>query len=262
MYPLQKQFFLNALYGNDQLRQRVAWALHKFLVISGQQEIQPSHMVPYLNMLVNNAFGNYWNILFELTLSPAMGDYLNMRTSTLQNPNENYAREILQLFSIGLVQLNTDGTPKLDLGGNTIPTYTQYDINELSRVFTGWHLAPQPAPGVDDFFSAMNQSANDATHDKAKKSLFCDWTNPVTPVGCATIFPANQTGPRRRRPGDQRDHGAPEYRAIRQHPADPEPRDVQPESRLRRTRRGGVQQQRLGRERRPRRRRARDRDRP
>lgn len=192
MYPLQKQFFLNALYGNDQLRQRVAWALHKFLVISGQQEIQPSYMVPYLNLLVSNAFGNYWDILFSLTLNPAMGDYLNMRTSTLQNPNENYAREILQLFSIGLVQLNTDGTPKLDLGGNTIPTYTQYDINELSRVFTGWHLAPQPAPGVDDFFSSLIQSANDATHDKAKKSLFCDWTNPVAPVACATVFPANQ----------------------------------------------------------------------
>lgn len=192
MYPLQKQFFLNALYAPDQLRQRVAWALHKFLVISGQQEIQPSYMVPYLNLLVSNAFGNYWDILFTLTLNPAMGDYLNMRTSTLQNPNENYAREILQLFSIGLVQLNTDGTPKLDLGGNTIPTYTQYDINELSRVFTGWHLAPQPAPGVDDYFSSMIQSANDATHDKAKKSLFCDWTNPVAPVNCAAIFPANQ----------------------------------------------------------------------
>ncbi|HEY3350513.1 MAG TPA: DUF1800 domain-containing protein [Thermoanaerobaculia bacterium] len=193
MYPLQKQFFLNALYGNDQLRQRVAWALHKFLVISGQQEIQPSYMVPYLNMLVNNAFGNYWDILFNLTLSPTMGDYLNMRTSTLQNPNENYAREILQLFSIGLVQLNTDGTPKLDLGGNTIPTYTQYDINELSRVFTGWQLQTPPATGTPNYLDPMLQLANDATHDKAKKSFLCDWTNPVAPVNCAAIFPANQT---------------------------------------------------------------------
>ena len=193
MYPLQNRFFVNALYSPDQLRQRVAWALHKFLVISGQQEIQPSYMVPYLNDLVNNAFGNYWDILFILTLNPAMGDYLNMRTSTLSNPNENYAREVLQLFSIGLVQLNTDGTPKLDLGGNTIPTYTQYDINELSRVFTGWHLAGQPAPGVDDYFTPLLQSPNDALHDKGKKSVFCDWTNPVAPVGCAAIFPANQS---------------------------------------------------------------------
>ncbi len=193
MYPLQKQFFYNALYGPDQLRQRVAWALHKFLVISGQTEIQPSYMVPYLNILVQNAFGNYWDILFALTLNPAMGDYLNMRTSTLQNPNENYAREILQLFSIGLVKLNLDGTPQLDINNQPIPTYSQYDINELSRVFTGWHLAAQPAPGTDDYINSMVQSANDALHDKAKKSFLCDWTNPVSPVSCAAVFPANQS---------------------------------------------------------------------
>jgi uncharacterized protein (DUF1800 family) len=192
MYPLQKQFFYNALYVPDQLRQRTAWALHKFLVISGQQLVQPSRMVPYLNTLLRNAFGSYRQLLIELTVSPAMGEYLNMRTSTLQNPNENYAREILQLFSIGLVQLNTDGTPKTDLGGNTIPTYSQYDINELSRVFTGWRLAAQPAPGTDNYIDTM--ALVEANHDRAKKSLFCDWTNPVTPINCGTIFPANQNG--------------------------------------------------------------------
>ncbi len=102
MYPLQKQFFLNALYGPDQLRQRVAWALQKFLVVSGTDIVQPSRMVPYLNILVNNAFGNYRDILYQLTLNPAMGQYLNMDTSTVLNPNENYAREVMQLFSIGL----------------------------------------------------------------------------------------------------------------------------------------------------------------
>ena len=192
MYPLQRQFFYNAMYLPDQLRQRTAWALHKFLVISGQQEIQPSHMIPYLNTLVSNAFGNYWDILFTLTLNPAMGDYLNMRTSTLASPNENYAREILQLFSIGLVQLNTDGTPKLDLGGKTIPTYSQYDINELSRVFTGWQLAAPPVAGTDNYTAPMVQQANDATHDKGKKSFLCDWTDPIAPVACAAVFPANQ----------------------------------------------------------------------
>ena len=193
MYPLQKFFFSNALYAPDQLRQRVVWALHKFIVISGQQEIQPSHMVPYLNTLVTNAFGNYWDILYDLTLNPAMGDYLNMRTSTLQNPNENYAREILQLFSLGVVMLNNDGTEQTDISGNPIPTYSQYDINELSRVFTGWQLAGQPVPGTDNYTSAMVQLANDANHDKGKKSFLCDWTNPVAPVNCATIFPVNQS---------------------------------------------------------------------
>ena len=192
MYPLQNTFFYNAIYYQDQLRQKVVWALHKFLVVSGVQEIQPSHMVPYLNIFVSNAFGNYSDILYDLTTNPTMGDYLNMRTSTLQNPNENYAREILQLFSIGVVQLNLDGTPKLDLSGNTIPTYTQYDINELSRVFTGWQLAAPPVAGTSNYTDAMVRV--EANHDKGKKSFLCDWTNPLLPVNCATIFPANQTG--------------------------------------------------------------------
>jgi uncharacterized protein (DUF1800 family) len=192
MYPLQKMFVYNALYYPDQLRQRVAWALHKFLVVSGQQEIQPSHMVPYLNVLVGNAFGNYSDILFDLTLNPAMGDYLNMRTSTLQNPNENYAREILQLFSLGVVQLNLDGTPKLDGSGNPIPTYTQYDITELARVFTGWRLAGPPVAGTSNYSDAM--VLVETSHDKGKKSLFCDWTNPSAPVNCAAIFPVQQLG--------------------------------------------------------------------
>jgi uncharacterized protein (DUF1800 family) len=191
MYPLQNTFLYNALYYPDQLRQRVVWALHKFLVISGQQEIQPSHMIPYLNILVGNAFGNYKNILAQLTLNPAMGDYLNMRTSTLQNPNENYAREILQLFSIGLVQLNTDGTPKLDLGGNTIPTYSQDDINELSRVFTGWRLAAPPVAGTSNYTSDM--ALVEASHDRGKKSFLCDWSS-GTPTACAWTFNANQNG--------------------------------------------------------------------
>ena len=191
MYPLQNTFVYNALYYPDQLRQRVFWALHKFLVISGQQEIQPSHMIPYLNILYGNAFGNYKNILSQLTLSPAMGDYLNMRTSTLQNPNENYAREILQLFSIGLVQLNLNGTPALDLGGNTIPTYSQNDINELSRVFTGWRLAAPPVAGTSNYTDPM--VLVEASHDRGKKSFLCDWST-GTPTACAWTFNANQNG--------------------------------------------------------------------
>ncbi|MEO8055691.1 MAG: DUF1800 domain-containing protein [Acidobacteriota bacterium] len=192
MYPLQNQFFSNALYVPDQLRQRVGWALHKFLVISGQQEIQPSHMVPYLNTLLRNAFGSYRQLLIELTVSPAMGDYLNMRTSTNTNPNENYAREILQLFSIGLVQLNMDGTPKLDLGGNTIPTYTQDDVNELARVFTGWKLntAGQVA-GTDDYINTM--ALDETKHDRGKKNFLCDWSTGL-PTACAWVFNPSQNG--------------------------------------------------------------------
>jgi hypothetical protein len=180
MYPLQKQFFLNALYSPDQLRQRVAWALHKFIVVSGTDLVQPGRMVPYLNILVNNAFGNYRDILYQITLNPAMGQYLNMDTSTLKNPNENYAREVMQLFSIGLFMLNPDGTRQMDISGNPIPTYTQTTITEFARIFTGWQLPPTPTPGTDNYLGYM--ASNPANHDKGSKTLLN-----------GTVVPANQT---------------------------------------------------------------------
>src|SRR5687768_18504742 len=98
-------------------------------------------MTVYLQPLDRNAFGSYRTLLNEITLTPAMGEYLDMRLSTRTNPNENFAREILQLFSIGTDVLNLDGTPQHDSQGNTIPTYSQNDVNEFTRVFTGWNLA-------------------------------------------------------------------------------------------------------------------------
>ena len=103
MYPLQKQFFLNALYGQDQLRQRVAWALHSLIVTSGLDLNRPSWYQPYLDVIDRNVFGNYRQLLYEMTLNPGMGDYLNLNTSTANLPNENYAREIMQLFSPGRI---------------------------------------------------------------------------------------------------------------------------------------------------------------
>ncbi len=169
MYLLQKQFFYNSIYLSDQLRQRVAWALHKIIPINGQDIGQPSRMVPYLNILVNNAFGNYRTILYQMTLNPAMGSYLNMNTSTLSLPNENYGREVLQLFSIGLEKLNLDGTPQLDINGDPIPTYDQATITEFARVFTGWKFAPDPAPNTDDYITPM--VLDDTKHDKGAKTL-------------------------------------------------------------------------------------------
>ena len=191
MYPLQKQFFFNALYGPDQLRQRVAWALHKIIPINGSDIGQPSRMVPYLNILVSNAFGNYRNILYQITLNPAMGQYLNMNSSTKLLPNENYGREILQLFSIGLVKLNLDGTPQLDGLGNPIPTYDQAAITEFAKVFTGWHFAAQPVAGTDDYLTPMVLNANN--HEKGAKTL----PDGVTVLPCqGPVAPCNplQTG--------------------------------------------------------------------
>ena len=147
MYPLQRRFFINALYGGDQLRQRVAFALHQMFVVSGRDITLPSWMAPYLQILDRNAFGNFRQLLYDITLNPAMGRYLDMVTSTRTNPNENYAREILQLFSIGTDMLNLDGTPQLDVDGEPLPSYDQAVVDGFSKVFTGWSLAANAAPG-------------------------------------------------------------------------------------------------------------------
>ena len=169
MYPLQNRFFVNALYGQDQLRQRVAFALHQILVVSGVDVIQPSWMTPYLQLLDRNAFGNYRQLLYELTLNPAMGNYLDVNGNTRTRPNENYAREILQLFSIGTVELNPDGTAQVDAGGQPIPSYTQTTVNEFARVFTGWRFAPAPMTGVPNYIDQM--VPNEPQHDTGLKTL-------------------------------------------------------------------------------------------
>jgi uncharacterized protein (DUF1800 family) len=163
IYPLQVHFFKNALYGQDQLRQRVAFALGQILVVSGRDVLNSSWMRPYQQLLYDNAFGNYRDLLYAVTLNPAMGNYLDMvnnrcqrrdpvnlnvcRNGQVAKPNENFAREVLQLFSIGVDLLNADGTPVLDPEGRPIPTYTQETVEEFARVFTGWVFAPAlPGP--------------------------------------------------------------------------------------------------------------------
>jgi hypothetical protein len=186
MYPLQNRFFVNALYGPDQLRQRVALALHQIVVVSGVDVNQPSWMAPYLQLLDRNAFGNFRQLLFEISLSPAMGRYLDISGNTRTNPNENYAREILQLFSIGTVLLNPDGTQQIDGNGQPIPAYTQTDVNNFSRVFTGWRLAAAPAAGVPNYID--NMTANQAQHDIGEKTLL---NGAVLPAGQTALQDLN-----------------------------------------------------------------------
>lgn len=138
MHPLQQWFFKESFYGNAQLRHRVTWSLSQIWVTSGVSIQQSSQMIAYHKALAKHAFGNYRELMQEITLNPTMGDYLDMARSTKLNPNENYPREILQLFSIGLFMLNQDGTVQLDTQGQPIPTYNQNTINNLSKVFTGW----------------------------------------------------------------------------------------------------------------------------
>ncbi len=169
MYPLQRQFFLNALYGQDQLRQRVAWALHSLIVTSGLDLNRPSWYQPYLDVIYRNAFGNYRQLLYEMTLNPGMGDYLNLKTSTATLPNENYAREIMQLFSLGTDLLNNDGSPRTRADGTIIPTYDQFAVTELARALTGWRFAPDIGPGITNYRDPM--VASTARHDAGSKTL-------------------------------------------------------------------------------------------
>ncbi|HRN62534.1 MAG TPA: DUF1800 domain-containing protein [Luteimonas sp.] len=137
-----------ALIHRDQLRQRVAFALSEILVVSDGASDKlgnaPLGMTDYYDTLARGAFGNYRELLENVTLHPAMGIFLSMlgneKPDPVNNirPDENYAREVLQLFSIGTVRLNPDGTRMLDGSGRPIPTYTQDTVKGFAHVFTGW----------------------------------------------------------------------------------------------------------------------------
>jgi uncharacterized protein (DUF1800 family) len=148
LFQVQRQFFIHALNDADQLRQRVAFALSQIFVVSGIEIHEAYGMADYQNMLLNDAFGNYRTLLQDVTLSPVMGHYLDMANNDKTNlelgtsPNQNYGREVLQLCSIGLYELNPDGSQKLDNTGAPIPTYDQDVVEGFSAIFTGWTYAP------------------------------------------------------------------------------------------------------------------------
>lgn len=182
MYPLQNWFFKEALYGEPQLRHRVAWALSQMWVVSGVDTQQSSWMIQYHQDISKNAFGNYRQLMKDVTLNPAMGDYLDMVRSTRTSPNENFAREILQLFSVGLFMLNQDGTLQLDNNGQAIPTYDQETVNNFTKVFTGWRLCettnvcPNRTTGAPNYKDPM--LLNQSLHDLTAKTLL-DYPNAV-----------------------------------------------------------------------------------
>ena len=195
MYPLQATFFKNALTAPDQLRQRVAFALQQIMVTSGLTITQPSWMTPYLQTFSNDAFGNFRTLLSDITLNPAMGRYLNMAGNNKSAPNENYGREVLQLFTVGLNLLNEDGSLMTDSQGNPIPTYTQSTVDGFARVFTGWNLqaaktSPAPCSSTtpcEDFLDPM--AVNPANHDTGAKTLLNGFT--IAAKSPATAASAN-----------------------------------------------------------------------
>lgn len=139
----QEHFMRLAITGPDQLRQRLAWALHQIWIASAVEVDNAGGIVNYQRLFINGAFGNYRDLMAAVTLNPVMGRYLNMLNNQSQTvtgvpPNENYPREVMQLFTLGLTKINTNGTPMLDGLGKPMPTYTEVDVKQLARILTGW----------------------------------------------------------------------------------------------------------------------------
>lgn len=171
-------WFRNALLGEEQLRHRMAHALSQIIVISNATSIfdrRADGLSAYYEILTKHAFGNYKDILKEISHHPSMGIYLtflgNKKAQGVSTPDENYAREIMQLFTIGLIELNLDGTAKLDANGQQIPTYTQADIEELSRVFTGWDMAQSTKYGKLNGDLHQPMKFNSEYHDDDEKTV-------------------------------------------------------------------------------------------
>lgn len=172
----------------DQLRQRVAYAMSQIFVVSDFNNSlanEPKGMVSYYDMLLENAFGNYRDILETISRSPIMGKYLdhlgNEKADEERNirPDENYARELLQLFSIGLEELSLNGLVKKDTNGQPIPAYTQADIEGFAKVFTGWTFGASEFWGRPSNNHSILMSPFEAYHSTAEKHLISDVVIPA-----------------------------------------------------------------------------------
>jgi uncharacterized protein (DUF1800 family) len=150
---LAMRFYRNAVSSPDQLRQRVALALSELMVTSMQKVDDAAGMAAYQQIFLDNAFGNYRTILATVTQNGYMGEYLDMANSNKSMPSENYAREMLQLFSMGPFKLNTDGTLQRDASGAAVENYSPQDVKGVARALTGWTYAHINNGSVVDYYS-------------------------------------------------------------------------------------------------------------
>ncbi len=190
---------------HDPLRQRMAYCLSQIFVVSDRPEtlaVQPRGLANYYDLMVRHAFGNYRDLLFDVTMHPVMGFYLshllNKKPDPVANvyPDENYAREVMQLFSIGLWELNADGTRKLDAQDRPIPTYDNTTITNFARVFTGLGMAGNPQYGQHPENWLEPMKPWDQWHDLEPKTLVNGVTTPartasVPDTGAATLADVN-----------------------------------------------------------------------
>ncbi len=184
-YARRDIWWRTSITAPDQLRQRTAFALSQFFVVSDlNADVAYTQYAPadFYDTLVVNAFGDFRTLLEEVTLHPAMGRYLGMlqneKADPARNtePDENYAREVMQLFTVGLTELNPDGTPHTAPDGSLMPTYGDPEITDFARVFTGWNYANatrwsfgRGAAGIPGHIEAMRP--NEAYHDTGAKTL-------------------------------------------------------------------------------------------
>lgn len=180
------RWFHTAATGGDQLRQRAAFALSQILVISDQNSTlggEPIQVSEYWDILARNAFGNYRELLDQVTWNPSMGKYLshfrNRKASAdgLRQPDENYAREVMQLFTVGLIERNNDFTPILN-GGQPIPTYNQSVVTEYAKVFTGFNYnnATTISNGTNTY---LRMKCIESEHDTTLKTVIGGSTIPA-----------------------------------------------------------------------------------
>ncbi|HEX8246698.1 MAG TPA: DUF1800 domain-containing protein [Pyrinomonadaceae bacterium] len=173
------RFWINAFKGNDQLRQRVVYALSQIWVVSLSKNNEPEQVIPWLQILSRNAFGNYRNLMREATLDASMGHYLDLVNSNKPNgtsgANENYARELMQLFTIGLYKLNQDGSLQLDGNNQPIPAYTQTDVRQLALALTGWTYpttpGQTPSTGNNGSYYIGQMEPRQINHDATAKTI-------------------------------------------------------------------------------------------
>lgn len=184
----RRGWWLFSVRANAQLKQRFAFALSEIFVVSDEDGVVNRYSegaANYHDQLADAATGRYRALLRSVSLSPVMGTYLShlrnekatydTNGNPLISPDENYAREIMQLFSIGLVQLHPDGSLKLDANASPIPTYTQTDISNMARVFTGWSFSKRSASAVP--YAAIDN--NDFNLGDGTKHREAQWTNPL-----------------------------------------------------------------------------------
>jgi uncharacterized protein (DUF1800 family) len=181
--PLLWDFYRNAMRQPDQLRQRVALALQQILVVSGLEQRGTYGFRNYHNMLLSQAFGNYREILKKVSLSPVMGDYLNNVNNNKLSPNENYARELLQLFSVGACNLQANGALA---GGRCVATYDNETVRAYAYALTGWtypaggtHPSGCRTPGINCAHYGGDMVPAPSYHDTSERKLLSGVTVPA-----------------------------------------------------------------------------------